>query len=183
MEIKISTKQILDVLNILSWIIFIGLCIEAGAILFNTVYALYKPIVAKHFWNDTDLSQLYMHDKGRFITQAVLMIIVSAMKALIFYQIIKLFYHKRFNIAKPFTAEITNFVFKTVYLCLGAGLFSIWAAQYASRIKEQGVLMPDVHDLRISGAEVWLFMAVVLFVIGHVFKRGTELQAENELTV
>ena len=30
MEIRITTKQILLFLNILSWIIFVGVCIEAG---------------------------------------------------------------------------------------------------------------------------------------------------------
>jgi hypothetical protein len=43
--------------------------------------------------------------------------------------------------------------------------------------------MPDMHYLRMDGADVWLFMAVVLIVIGQVFKKGTELQTESDLTV
>jgi hypothetical protein len=43
--------------------------------------------------------------------------------------------------------------------------------------------MPDVQDLRLGGADVWLFMSVTLFVIGQIFKRGVEMQAENELTI
>jgi hypothetical protein len=30
---------------------------------------------------------------------------------------------------------------------------------------------------------VWLFMSVTLFVIAQIFKRGIEIQTENELTV
>lgn len=183
MEIKITTNQILKVLEILSWIIFIGLCIEAGGIIFNTIYALNKPIVAKYFWNGTDLSQLYSHDKGYFITQTVLMSIVAVMKALIFYLIIKLFYQKNFNIAKPFNPEVTKVVFNIAYLCLGAGFFSFWGAGYAAWIKDKGIQMPDIQYLRIGGADVWLFMAVVLIVIGQIFKKGTELQTESDLTV
>jgi Protein of unknown function (DUF2975) len=183
MEIKIGTKQILILLQILSWIIFLGLCIETGGIIFNTVYALYKPIVAKYFWNGADLSALYTHDKGHFITQTILMCIVAVMKTLIFYLIVKIFYDKKFNIAKPFNPALTNRVFNIAYLCLGAGIFSLWGASYAAWIKEQGVQMPDIQYLRIAGGDIWLFMAVVLFVIGQVFKKGTELQTENDLTV
>ncbi len=183
MEIKIGTRQILLFLNILSWIIFLGLCVEAGGIIFNTVYALYKPIVAKHFWNGTDLSGLYAHDKGHFITQTVLMSIAAVMKALIFYLIIKMFYNKKFSITRPFGPGITGMVFNIAWLCLGAGLFSFWGASYAAWIKEQGVPIPDIEYLRIGGADVWLFMAVVLMVIGQVFKKGTELQTESDLTV
>jgi hypothetical protein len=170
-------------LNILSWIIFLGLCIETGGIIFNSVYALYKPIIAKYFWNGADLSALYAFDKGHFITQTVLMSIVSVMKTMIFYLIVMLFYNKKFNMVKPFNPALTKMVFNIAYLCLGAGIFSNWGANYAAWIKAQGVQMPDIEYLRMGGADVWLFMAVVLIVIGQIFKKGTELQTENDLTV
>jgi Protein of unknown function (DUF2975) len=183
MEIKIGTKQILTVLHILSWIVFLGLCIEAGGIIFNTVYALYKPIVAKHFWNGSNFSELYAYDKGHFITQTVLISIAAVMKALVFYMITKLFYDKKFSIAKPFTQDVTAVVFKIAYLCIGTSLFSFWGMRYAAWIKKLGIPIPDTEQLRIGGADVWLFMAIVLFVIGQVFKKGTQLQTENDLTV
>jgi len=37
--------------------------------------------------------------------------------------------------------------------------------------------------LHIDGADVWLFMALVLFVFAQVFKKGIELQNENDLTI
>jgi hypothetical protein len=183
MEIKISTKQVLMLLGILSWIIFIGLCIDAGALIFNTIYALNKPIVASQFWNGIDFSALYAHDKGHFIAQNILLIIVAVMKALIFYLVIKLFYNKKLSIDKPFNPAVSGVVFNFAYLCLGAGIFSRWGTNYAKWIQSQGVPMPDVENLRIGGGDVWLFMSVVLFVIGHIFKKGIELQTESDLTV
>jgi hypothetical protein len=183
MEIKIGTKQILTLLNILSWIIFVGLCVEAGGIIFNSAYVLYKPTVAKYFWNGADLSALLAHDKGHFFTQTFLMAIVAIMKALIFYLIVKLFYDKKFSLAKPFTQDVTGVVFVIAWLCLGAGLFSNWGRNYATWIERKGIPMPDMHILSLDGGDVWLFMAVVLMVIGQVFKKGTELQTESDLTV
>ena len=43
--------------------------------------------------------------------------------------------------------------------------------------------MPDTQLLHLGGADVWLFMAVILFIIAQIFKRGIEIQTENELTV
>lgn len=183
MEIRISGKQILNVLKVLSWIIFLGLCVEAGGILFNTVYVLYKPAVATYFWNGANLSPLYTHDKGWFLTLTGQMFIAAVLKALIFYLILKMFYDKKFSLAKPFTSDITGIVFNIAYLCLGAGIFSLWGARNTDWLKEQGVAMPDIESLRIAGGDVWLFMAVVLLVIGQVFKKGTELQTESDLTV
>ena len=46
----ITTKQILKVLLVLSWIIFIGICIEAGGCIFSACYTLLiNPINAASF--------------------------------------------------------------------------------------------------------------------------------------
>jgi hypothetical protein len=43
--------------------------------------------------------------------------------------------------------------------------------------------MPDTQTLVLGGADVWIFMAIILFVLAQLFKRGIEIQNENELTV
>ncbi len=183
MEIRITTNQILKVLEVLSWIIFIGLCIEAGALIFNTVYALYKPIVAQYFWNGADLSQLYKYDKGQFVAQMSLVVTVAVMKIVIFYLLVKMFYDKKFSLDNPFNTAVTRVVLNIAYLCLGAGLFSMWSTRQMKWFSKKGIAMPDEHLLNIDGADVWLFMAVVLIVIAQVFKKGIEIQNENDLTV
>ena len=183
MEIRITTSQMLKVLEILSWIIFIGLCIEAGALIFNTVYALFKPIVAKHFWNGLDLSDLYTYDKVYFVMQMSLVITVAVMKLLIFYLIVKLFYDKKFTLANPFNPTVTTAVQNIAYLCLGAGFFSMWSSRQMKWFGKKGIAMPDEHLMNVDGAEIWFFMAVVLVVFAQVFKKGIELQNENDLTI
>ncbi len=57
MEITISTRQILKLLQLLSWIIFIGLCVQAGGIVFSAVYSFaINPANTRHFWENIDLS-------------------------------------------------------------------------------------------------------------------------------
>ncbi len=178
-----SSSFIQNVLHIVSWLIFIGLCIETGGIVFNTIYAIYKPIVATYFWNGLNFSSLYQFDKGNFIVLMVMIIIASVLKTLIFYLIVKLFYDKKLNFEKPFNSALINTVSLIAYICIGIGFFLSWAVGYSGWLKGLGVQMPEIQTLRLGGADVWFFMAVVLFVVVHIFKKGVELQNETDLTI
>ena len=184
MEIKISTRQVLKILYILSWIIFIGVCIEAGGFIFNAFFALViNPVGARNFWEGMDLSSLYKHDRGYFFVETLLMSIVAVMRAWMFYLIVKILHDKKLDMSQPFNREVGRFIFNVSYLAFGIGLFSWWGVKYAEWFVKQGVEMPDIQYLRLGGADVWLFMSVTLFVVAQIFKRGIEIQTENELTV
>ncbi len=179
MELKISTTQMLKILYVLSWIIFIGVCIEAGSYIFNAFFTLLiNPDNASYF----NLSDLYKYDAGYFFVVLLIMSIVAVMKALMFYLIVKILHDKKLNMSQPFNKEMGSFIFNLSYLALGIGLFSYWGANYTRWMVKQGVKMPDIQHLRLGGADVWLFMGVTLLVIAHIFKRGIEIQSENELT-
>jgi hypothetical protein len=178
-----KTRTILIILYVLSWIIFIGVCIEAGGFIFNTIFALANPAVVTHLWKQVDLSDLFKYDHGYFFVVTFIMSIVAVMKAWLFYLIIKILHDKKLNIAQPFSKEVRRFIFLLSYIALVIGLFSGYGVKYSEWLIQQGVKMPDTHYLRFGGADVWLFMAVILFVIAQIFKRGIEIQTENELTV
>ena len=184
MELKITSKQLLKVLHVISWIVFIGLCINAGGIIFNAFYALViNSVAAQNFWQEADLSGLFVFDKGYFFVETLLISIVALLKAILFYLIVKILYNKKLNLMQPFNQEMKVFVSNMSYLAVGIGLFSVWGANYTKWIAEQGVTMPDVQLLQFGGADVWLFMGIILFVIAQIFKRGIEIQTENELTI
>ncbi|WP_343703871.1 DUF2975 domain-containing protein [Chitinophaga sp.] len=184
MEIKIGTKQILMVLYILSWIIFVGICIDAGGFLSNTIYTLaINPEGARSFWPRMDLSDLFKYDRGHFLVLTFFMFVVNLMKAWMFYLIIKILHNKKLNMSQPFNKQVGRFIFDISYLSLLIGLFSLWGIKYAEWLAEKGLAMPDAQHMRLGGGDVWLFMSVILFVIVHIFKRGIQIQQENELTV
>jgi hypothetical protein len=180
----ISTRQILKVLLILSWIIFIGVCIEAGGCIFSAGYTLLiNPINAAHFWVGNDLSGLYKSDPGYFIAVTLLISIAEALKAFMFYGIVKILHDKKLDLSQPFSDEVRRFILKIAYLAFGIGLFTLWGVRYTEWLVKKGVTMPDTQPLHLGGGDVWLFMSVILFVIAQIFKRGIEIQRENELTV
>lgn len=185
MEIKITVDQILKVLQILSWIIFLGLCVEAGAIAVNTFITLFiHPTGVKNFWEGSEyLTALYGFDQGYFIVITLTMIIVAILKALMFYLIVKIFTDKKLKLSQPFSSELKSLIINQSYLALGIGLFSHFGAKYSVWLSNEGLNSADLQSLHIAGADVWLFMAVVLFVIAQVVKKGIEVQNENELTI
>lgn len=184
MEIKISTGQVLKILYAISWIIFIGVCIEAGGFIFNSFYSLVlNPVGAQYFWQGLDLSELYNFDKGHFFAETLLICIVAVMRAILFYLIIKVLHDKKLSFTQPFNKEVGRFIFNLSYLTLGIGLFSYWGIKYTEWLVSEGVKMPGIQHLRLAGADVWLFMGVTLFIIAQIFKRGIEIQSENELTI
>ena len=180
----IGTKQILKVLLILSWIIFIGVCIEAGGCIFSALYTLLiNPVNAAHFWVGNDLSGVYNYDPGYFFVETMLISIATVLKAIMFYLIVKILHNKKLDMAQPFSNEVRRFIFKISCLAFGIGLFTNWGVNYTAWMVKKGVSMPDTQNLHLGGADVWLFMGVILFVIAQIFKRGIEIQTENELTV
>jgi hypothetical protein len=184
MEIRISTRQILTVLYVLAWVLFLGLCVEAGGFICNTfIVMVVNPAGANDFWNNLDLSALYKHDKGYFLIETSFMSVTALMKAWMFYIIMRILHDKKLDMSQPFSNDMKRFIFKISYLTLGIGLVSASGVRYAEWFVKQGVEMPDVQYLNLGGADVWLFMGVTLFIIGQIFKRGIEIQRENELTV
>jgi hypothetical protein len=178
-----STKQILKVLYIISWIIFVGICVEAGGFIVNAFFALRGPVDIKYLWHEVDLSALYQYDHGYFFVEMLFMSIVAVVKAWLFYLIIKILHDKKLNMSQPFNKEMGRFIFTVSYIALLIGLFSLWGVKYTEWLTLKGIKMPGIQCLHFGGADVWLFMCVVLFVMAQIFKRGIEIQTENELTV
>jgi hypothetical protein len=171
-------------LLILSWILFVGVCIEAGGSIFSAFYTLViNPVNAADFWVGNDLSGLYKYDPGYFLVVALLTGIASVMKAFIFYFTTKILQGKNLDLSQPFSKEVRAFINKLTFLAFATGLFTSWGARYTEWLVRQGVKMPDTQHLRLGGGDVWLFMAVILYIIAQIFKRGIEIQTENDLTI
>lgn len=179
MEIKITTTTILRFLYWFSWLIFIGLCIETGSYLFNTYYALlYQPRAAEHY----GLGEVLQVAPTPFVVIMTQLTVVALLKAILFYLIVKLIHDKKINLNAPFNPDMAQFLNRIGYLTLGISFFTFWGAQHIQLLAKQGMQVTS-QQLLFSGADIWLFMCIVLLVIAQLFKKGIELQSENELTI
>lgn len=172
-----KTDQILGFMKLVSWIIFIGLCIETGAILISTLICLFvNPEAATNVYLGSDLSGLYRTNQSYFLNIMSLTIALSAIKAYLFYLVVRIF--SKINLDNPFSETTAALIARISHIALGLGLISILAQSYAKWLMHRGIQVEQFW-----GSSEFLFMAGIIFIIAQVFKRGIEIQSENDLTI
>ncbi len=184
MATTFNTTLTRRILLVMAWVIFAGLGIDAGGIIVYSIGSLVTKAGAPvHFWQAVDLSNLLAFDRSHFITLVSIMTIVAVVKTVMFYFIVRILHDNRLNIVRPFNRQLTSFVVLISYLSMVIGLFSLAGTRFTEWLAERGTQFPTIESLRLGGGDVWLFMSVTLFVIAVIFKRGIEIQEENDLTV
>ena len=78
---------------------------------------------------------------------------------------------------------MVRFILLVSYLALGIAFFSGWGTEYSKGLVQQGVAMPGLDEMHFDGSDVWLFVWIILLIIAQIFKRGIEIQTENDLTI
>jgi hypothetical protein len=167
-------------LHIVAWLIFVGLCIEAGGLIVNFVYSLFKPEIVKNLYQKLDLSQMYNLNKWVFFSMYSFILFISILKACLFYVVIMLLL--KINLSKPFDTYVAGQIKNMSYYTLSIGLISYIARQTAKSLQHYGFEVDALNQFW-ADSQAWILMAAVIYVIATIFSRGVELQNENDLTV
>jgi hypothetical protein len=176
MENKTRTEQILQVMHVLAWIGFIGLAIEAGAVLFIAGMVYFAPDFAHDIYASLDLQTLKEYSTLQFVFTVSFMFAVAALKAQVLWQAILIL--SKVKLENPFTRKVSEKIEKVSYLLLSVWVVSMLNNAHGNWLEHQMGEMPvDMN------ASEYLFMAGIVFIISQIFKRGVELQSESDLTV
>lgn len=176
----IKTNTVYSFLKVLSWIIFLALCVQTGAFIFNYVFSLFKPIATQNLYLGLNLSRLYESSRMDYSIVFHLLIVHSGLKAYLFYWVVSLF--SKLNFVRPFSTETVKQIVRIGNVALIAGVISVLSLQYALQLERKGYDLSFVANYWNNNAG-FLMMALVIFVIVQVFKKGLELQQENDLTL
>lgn len=168
---------VLKIMNVLFWIVFIGLCIETGALLISFCVSLFiSPASAKGLYMSVNLSKLYEYSKSYYIQIVSLIISLNGLKAFIAYLVVRIFI--KFDFSKPFNPDVTALIATISHVALGTGIIAIVGSGTSEWLVKRGIAVP----INWGGGEI-LFFAGVIYIIANVFKKGTELQTESDLTI
>ncbi|MCH7405050.1 DUF2975 domain-containing protein [Belliella aquatica] len=178
MNWKIQPK--LMFITVVIWIIFIGLCIKAGVLMFTFTYSLFKPVVSQNLYEGLNLNTLQDNHFWYYVATLSLLILVSVLKAYIFYLMIKVFL--KINLVHPFSNEITKLISKIGAVAIQTGISIIIASSYIEWVGKRFEQSIPVGGFLGSSLE-YIFMGAIVYAIAQVFKRGVEIQSENELTI
>lgn len=176
MQITTKTQTVLRAMRFISWLALIGFFIQAGVITVFFITGLQGPENAEKFYNDMNLSGLREYSVLHYSIFCILLVMISLLKGTVWIMVVRIL--SRINLENPFTMSVTQKLWQVSFLLLAVWGVMIAGNAHANYIYyETGVFYGE----KSTGA--YLFMAGLLFVISQVFKRGVELQSENELTV
>lgn len=175
-----TNKLVFTALKIVSWIIFVGLCIEAGALVVNVIFSIYRPELVHNLYQQLDLSDVYARSRWTYFSMISFILAIALLKAVMFYHVINLV--TKFDLKRPFNEFASKQILLIGYDALAIGLFSYVGRQAARYLQHHGYATDSMNPFW-EDSQAFILMAAVIYVIGAIFKRGIELQMENDLTV
>jgi len=173
---KTRTGQILTIMPFFAWIVLIAFVIEAGAIIYSYGVSYINPEAAKNLYDGLDLYDLMQYDFWQYTMSVSFLLALPVMKAWLSYLVIKTL--SKFNIQNPFTEEVVNRMEKITYFAFGT-----WVVTMLSNVHTRWLLKTtgELYGSLLSGE--FIFVIGLVFIFSQIFKRGIEIQSENELTV
>jgi hypothetical protein len=175
-----TNKFVFTGLIIIAWLIFVGLSIEAGGLVVNFVFSLYRPEFVQNLYQKLDLSEMYERSKWAFFGMYSFILVISILKAVLFYVVGMLV--SEINLSKPFNSHVSKQISKISYYTLSIGLLSYIARESARNLQHHGFVTDTLNQFW-ADSQAFILMAAVIYVIATIFKKGVEIQSENDLTV
>lgn len=175
-----SYNIVFKILLVIAWIIFVGLCIEAGGLLVNFGFSIFKPESVKYLYQKLDLSQIYNQSQLVFFSLYSFILIISLLKAYLFYLVIQL--TTKLDLLKPFNSFVSKQINQISYFTFAIGILSYLARQTSDRLLSEGFNTTNLNQFW-TDSQAFILMAAVIFVIAAIVNRGVELQKENDMTV
>lgn len=167
-------------LYVVAWLIFVGLSIEAGGLIVNFFFSLYKPEFVPNLYQKLDLIQMYKDSRLAFFGIYSFILIISISKACLFYMVIRLMH--KMDLLKPFSSFVSRQILKIGYYTLSIGLLSYIARQIVKNLMHHG-FVPDNLNQFWADSQAFILMGAVIYIIATIFKKGVDIQNENDLTV
>lgn len=170
------TEIILVIMKVVAWLAFIGLSIEAGAILTSFTVSIVSPDFSGKLYKELYLENLQAYSFLHYIYYCVTLAGLAVLKAHIAYLVIKAM--DKINLKNPFTLNFVTKLERISYLIFVTWLIVIMNNAYSEWLQKR---IADL-ELSITSGE-FILVAGILYIFSQIFRRGVELQQENELTI
>ena len=174
-----KTRTILMICKFLALLGAIWYSILCGSQILTLVASFIDADWAKRTYEvDLNIFSIRNTSIGYYVFAMCLVISVSALKAFVWYLVFALLV--KLKMQTPFSMEVQKKLERIAFLLLGVWLFSsfFWKIYIYYLAKDTFIQLPDN-----SSGDEYLFIAGIVYIVSQIFKRGIEIQSENELTV
>jgi hypothetical protein len=89
---------------------------------------------------------------------------------------------KKINLISPFHEKIGQLFMRLSLFALAIAVMSKLTTGFCTKYFKLGVKMPHLNE-QIGMGDAFLFFAGILFFVAVLYRRGIELQNENDLTI
>lgn len=175
-----SDNVIFIILKIFAWIIFVGLSIESGGLIVNFIYSIFKPEVVSKLYNKLDLSEMYEKSTTAFYMMYSFILAISVLKSVMFYIVIMLV--TKLDMSNPFNGYVSRKILQISYFTFSIGLLIYLAKESSKHLSKRGFDVSMINQFW-GDSSAFILMGAVIYMIALIFKKGIELQNENDLTV
>ncbi|MEO6681774.1 MAG: DUF2975 domain-containing protein [Ginsengibacter sp.] len=176
---KTRTEIVLIVLKYLALLGGIGFSLECGAQILSFVASFINPVWAERtYLADPIWFQILDYDPGFYTVLMILIIAASALKAWVWFLIFELLH--KLQLKSPFSFFVTKRLELISYMLLAVWfVMTFMAKSYAHYLqKASDIILPGKYI-----SDEYFFVAGIVFILSQLFKRGMEMQEENQLTV
>lgn len=173
---KTKTNTLLKVMYVLSWLALAGIIVKGSAILITYCVSITNPAGAKNLYMGMNLYNLRQFDFVQYTGITVLLIALEVLEAYAAIIVIRVL--SEIKMTNPFTTEVSKKLERISYVIL-----LIWVVTmiYNGHITWLSKQLPGLEQNVIPGE--FILIAGVVFIFSQIFKKGVEIQTENELTV
>ena len=88
----------------------------------------------------------------------------------------------KLDLSKPFNSFVSTTITKISYTTFSIGILSYIALETTKNLQHHDYVTDNLDQFW-ADSEAFILMAAVIYVIAAIFKKGVEIQNENDLTV
>ena len=155
-----SNNLVFKGLHIVAWIIFVGFSIEAGGLLVNFVFSIYKPEFVQNLYQKLDLSEMYDRSKWAFFGMYSFILVVALLKAYLFYIVVMLMH--KIDLSKPFNSSVSEQITRISYCTFSIGILSYIARETSKNLQHHGYAIDNLNQFW-GDSQAFILMAAVIY--------------------
>lgn len=167
-------------LRVIAWIIFVGLCIEAGGLIVNFIFSIYNPDFIPNLYNKLDTRDLMDHNPTVGYQIYTLMLTISILKAFMFYLVVVMMH--KISLKNPFDEFLPKQIRKISTCTFTIGILNIIGEQFTKHLMHKSISVGSVNSYWENG-DWFIIMSAVIYIIAFFFKQAVDLKNENDLTI
>lgn len=167
-------------LYVIAWLIFLGLSIETGGLFVNFFFSLYKPEVVANLYQKLDMMPIFKESKWAFFGLYSFLLEIGLLKVILFYIIIVLMH--KMDLKKPFSLFVSKQISRVSYFTLSIGFMGYIAKKITASLNYYGFSTHYLDQFWVD-SQAFILMGAVIYIIATIFKKGVDIQNENDLTV